>query len=104
RCSVRQTSPRCHITSSKPATESALEPSCAGRLRRPRPQRTKEQSVLGGSGELSFKTWLQPKRLWLMVPVEVAERITIDLVLDTGSPLSGLSQRVWGALSRQGLL
>jgi hypothetical protein len=39
-----------------------------------------------------------------MVPVEVAGRITLDMVLDTGSPASGLSARSWNALAERGLL
>ena len=55
-------------------------------------------------GELSFRTWLQPKRLWLTVPVEIGGRLTLDMVLDTGSPASGLSARSWSALTARGLL
>jgi hypothetical protein len=45
-----------------------------------------------------FRLDFDRRRWWLTLPLEVGGAITFDLVLDTGSPLSGISERVRDAL------
>jgi hypothetical protein len=60
--------------------------------------------VPGESGSLSIQTKLHSTKWWLIIPVEVGGRMTIEMVLDTGSPLSSISERLCGPLLSMGLL
>src|SRR6266852_697096 len=67
---------------------------------RPAPRRV----VPGASGSLSIQTTLHATKWWLIVPVEVGGLLTIEMVLDTGSPLSSISERLRGSLASMGVL
>ena len=54
--------------------------------------------MLGDGGELLIELQLHPRRWWLLVPMEVGEH-TVRMVLDTGSPLSSISEDTYDALS-----
>jgi hypothetical protein len=42
-------------------------------------------------GEISILTTLHPTGLWITVPITVAQRVTLFMVLDPGSPASAIS-------------
>jgi hypothetical protein len=65
---------------------------------------TREPSVPGESGSLVVQTALHATKWWLIVPVEIGGLITIEMVLDTGSPLSAISERLRNTLASTGLL
>jgi hypothetical protein len=60
--------------------------------------------VPGTGGDLVIQTALHPRGWWVMVPVEVAGLVTVELVLDTGSLLSGISEPTREMLASRGLL
>ncbi len=59
--------------------------------------------VPSGGGELSIQAHLHPKRWWILVRVDVGGR-RFDMVLDTGSPLSSISQSMYDELSERGAI
>lgn len=58
----------------------------------------------GGGADVVIQTSLHPRGWWVMVPLEVAGTVTLELVLDTGSLLSGLSEPTREMLTTRGLL
>jgi hypothetical protein len=60
--------------------------------------------VAAGSSDVCFRLQLEPKTWWLTVPLHLAGQFTLDMVLDTGSPLSGISYLTRDVLARQDLL
>jgi hypothetical protein len=60
--------------------------------------------VSGAGGDLVVQTILHPRGWWVMVPIEVAGAVTLELVLDTGSLLSGISEPTREMLAARGLL
>lgn len=64
--------------------------------------------MLGGSGDLRIRVGFHPKKWWLLIPLEVAtggnQVVTLTMILDTGSPLSGISAPVRDVLLREGCL
>jgi hypothetical protein len=63
-----------------------------------------EPLVPGESGELVVQTILHATKWWLIVPITIGGQITIEMVLDTGSPLSAISERLRNTLLSAGLL
>ncbi len=59
--------------------------------------------MTGEGGELSVQAHLDPKRWWLLVPLEVAGQ-SVNRVLDTGSPLSSVSQGTYDKLADTGAI
>ena len=55
-------------------------------------------------GSLVVQTTLGRRGWWVIVPLEVAGAVTIEMVLDTGSFLSGISEGTREMLVRLGLL
>jgi hypothetical protein len=55
----------------------------------------------GAVGSLVIETRLHPKRWWILVPITVDGR-PIQMVLDTGSPLSSISKETFDRLERTG--
>jgi hypothetical protein len=53
---------------------------------------------------LSITVHLHRAKGWLMIPIEVGGRYGFEMVLDTGSPVSTISQGVRAALADLGLL
>lgn len=51
---------------------------------------------------ISIETRLYPKGWWILVPVSVGA-VDLEMVLDTGSPLSSISQRTVDKLRQEGL-
>jgi len=60
--------------------------------------------VSGAPSDLVVQTVLHSRGWWVMVPVEVAGTVTVELVLDTGSLLSGISEATREMLATGGLL
>jgi hypothetical protein len=60
--------------------------------------------VLGDAGRLIVQTILHTTNSWILVPVHVSDYGAIDLVLDTGSPLSAISAQFFARLTRSGSL
>lgn len=58
--------------------------------------------MFGQGGELSVQARLDRRNWWILVRLEVGG-LFFDLVLDTGSALSGISQPTLDALARAGL-
>jgi len=58
---------------------------------------------LGPSAELQITTYLD-RHWWVIVPVEVAGVEVIEMVLDTGSPFSSVSEDTRRDLEAKGLL
>ena len=56
----------------------------------------------GAPSDLVVQTVLHSRGWWVMVPVEVAGTVTVELVLDTGSLLSGISEATREMLSTGG--
>lgn len=56
------------------------------------------------SGRLAVQTALHSTKWWLIIPLEIGGLLTIDMVLDTGSPLSSISERVRDLLVPTGYL
>ena len=54
--------------------------------------------------ELSFELSVHPRGFWLSVILQVAGSDDLQLVIDTGSPVSSLSEGVLSALLADGLL
>ena len=52
----------------------------------------------GEGGELSVQAHLHPKRWWILIPLEVGN-LSLDMVLDTGSPPSSISQATYDKLA-----
>jgi hypothetical protein len=60
--------------------------------------------VAGGRGSLVVQTSLHRRGWWVLVPLVVANTVTIEMVLDTGSLLSGVSEATQQTLAANGLL
>ena len=59
--------------------------------------------VPGEGGELSVQAHFHPRLWWVLVSLEVGGQ-SIDMVLDTGSPLSSISQATYDKLSGTGAI
>jgi hypothetical protein len=57
----------------------------------------------GSGADPQIQTHLD-RHWWIIVPVEIADALTIDMVLDTGSPFSSISEPTRDELVRRGLL
>ena len=55
----------------------------------------------GAGGELSIVTFLHGRRFWLLIPIEVGDDI-FNMVLDTGSPFSAISETMRRTLEAGG--
>src|SRR5688572_23872976 len=55
----------------------------------------------GADGELSIVTVLHGRRFWLLIPIEVGGDI-FNMVLDTGSPFSAISETMRRTLEANG--
>jgi hypothetical protein len=64
--------------------------------------------VPGGNGEIRFRVGLDPKRWLLLVPLEIAtgaeQGIILNMVFDTGSPMSVIGLPTRNLLLGRGLL
>lgn len=60
--------------------------------------------MASGDGEISFKVYLQVPNQWLLVHVDVPGLRVLQMVLDTGSAKSSISDRVRNELKAVGLL
>jgi hypothetical protein len=49
---------------------------------------------------LQFRLTLDRRRWWLTLPLEIGGIVTLHLVIDTGSPLTGISERARNLLLR----
>lgn len=54
--------------------------------------------------ELVIQTVLHPTRIWITVPLTIAGRSTLDMVLDTGSPATSISEPTLKHLQGLGLV
>lgn len=54
--------------------------------------------------EIVIQTYLDARHGWIIVPVDIADTVRIEMVLDTGSPLSALGDPVRQMLMERGLL
>ena len=50
------------------------------------------------SGRLVIQTILDTAHFWILVPVEVGDGLLINFVLDSGSPLTSMSERLYNRL------
>ncbi len=58
----------------------------------------------GGSRGLSVRLRLDPRSLWLLIPLEVGGRVALYMVLDTGSFVTSISRTAHEVLVREGLV
>jgi hypothetical protein len=58
----------------------------------------------GGDGDLLIQATLHATNRWVIIPVDVAEDYALDMVLDTGSPLSAISRQSYNELASAGRL
>lgn len=58
----------------------------------------------GAGPDLVVQTLVHPTNGWILVPLQVSTVVTIPMVLDTGSPLSSVSERTQQLLSSLGAL
>jgi hypothetical protein len=59
--------------------------------------------LFSGSVDLVVQASLDPRGIWILVPVDIGDR-TFELVLDTGSPLSAISDATFSHLQQSGLV
>ena len=58
----------------------------------------------GAGGKLVIQTRIDSRRFYILVPVRVADNLIVDFVLDTGAPLTSMSQRLYTRLQAAGYL
>lgn len=52
----------------------------------------------GVGGRLVVQTRVDPRRFYILIPVRVGDKLIVDVVLDTGAPLTSMSQRLYTRL------
>jgi hypothetical protein len=58
----------------------------------------------GGDGDLLIQATLHATNRWVIIPVDIAANYALDMVLDTGSPLSAISRQSHQELTSAGRL